>query len=162
LGPYYGVSRAAGSSRPCSSLRLPLVAGASVSRIRISPNGRAELITVFNDLPPEEVDSFSRECSDQGSAAFETRGDRAEPPVLVPNDPAMLEMRTIFPSTVGSANGGERVLKVRRQFPEARRQGHQGRVGRITAGSGRGFAHLNKHSKEAASRRSSRTWILLP
>jgi hypothetical protein len=42
---------------------------------------------------------------------FETRGDRAEPRVLVPDDPAMLEMRTIYPSTVGSANRGERVLK---------------------------------------------------
>ena len=42
---------------------------------------------------------------------FETRGHRAEPYVLPPNDPALLEMRTIYPSTVGSASATTFVLK---------------------------------------------------
>jgi hypothetical protein len=42
---------------------------------------------------------------------FETRGHRDEPHVLAADDPALLEMRTIYPNTVRSANPGERVLK---------------------------------------------------
>jgi hypothetical protein len=42
---------------------------------------------------------------------FETRGHRAEPYVLPPNDPALLEMRTIYSSTVRSASATTFVLK---------------------------------------------------
>ena len=42
---------------------------------------------------------------------FETRGHRVELHVLPPNDPALLEMRTIYPSTVRSASANTFVLK---------------------------------------------------
>lgn len=42
---------------------------------------------------------------------FETRGHRNEPHVLAADDPAILEMRTIYRTTVRSANPNERVLK---------------------------------------------------
>lgn len=42
---------------------------------------------------------------------FETRGHRNEPHILAADDPAMLEMRTIYRSTVRSADPNKRVLK---------------------------------------------------
>jgi hypothetical protein len=42
---------------------------------------------------------------------FETRGLRDKPHVLAADDRALLEMRTIYPNTVRSANPSERVLK---------------------------------------------------
>jgi hypothetical protein len=42
---------------------------------------------------------------------FEIRGHRGQPLVLPPNDPALREMRTIYPSTVRSASANTLVLK---------------------------------------------------